>query len=188
MIHGNLVAIVANDATVKGGTYYPITVKVSACAHASQLCLNIEALDGLLWEKPHIQSVLVYLRLAPSAASANTFHQAVFITGPGVVHAYVFMFVYLACAEAPAPAGGGRGLLLPGRVACCSMAGPLTPPPAQLNMHNLLLCSTEAPASAGGCRGVRVQAALPVPCHDPQPQTLPSTTVHPQTTGSVFVC
>lgn len=28
MIHGNLVAIVANDATVKGGTYYPITVKV----------------------------------------------------------------------------------------------------------------------------------------------------------------
>jgi acetyl-CoA carboxylase carboxyltransferase component len=28
LIHGNLVAIVANDATVKGGTYYPITVKV----------------------------------------------------------------------------------------------------------------------------------------------------------------
>ncbi|KAF6257519.1 carboxyl transferase [Scenedesmus sp. NREL 46B-D3] len=27
LIHGNLVAIVANDATVKGGTYYPITVK-----------------------------------------------------------------------------------------------------------------------------------------------------------------
>eukprot|EP00775_Hariotina_reticulata_P005920 gene5920-6160_t len=27
LIHGNLVALVANDATVKGGTYYPITVK-----------------------------------------------------------------------------------------------------------------------------------------------------------------
>lgn len=29
LIHGNMVAIVANDATVKGGTYYPITVKAS---------------------------------------------------------------------------------------------------------------------------------------------------------------
>jgi Carboxyl transferase domain len=28
-VHGNLVALVANDATVKGGTYYPITVKVT---------------------------------------------------------------------------------------------------------------------------------------------------------------
>jgi hypothetical protein len=28
LIHGNLAAIAANDATVKGGTYYPITVKV----------------------------------------------------------------------------------------------------------------------------------------------------------------
>lgn len=28
LIHGKLVAIVANDATVKGGTYFPITVKV----------------------------------------------------------------------------------------------------------------------------------------------------------------
>lgn len=27
LIHGNMVAVVANDATVKGGTYYPITVK-----------------------------------------------------------------------------------------------------------------------------------------------------------------
>lgn len=27
-VHGRLVAIAANDATVKGGTYYPITVKV----------------------------------------------------------------------------------------------------------------------------------------------------------------
>lgn len=27
-VHGRLVAIVANDATVKGGTYFPITVKV----------------------------------------------------------------------------------------------------------------------------------------------------------------
>lgn len=30
LIHGNMVAVVANDATVKGGTYYPITVKASA--------------------------------------------------------------------------------------------------------------------------------------------------------------
>ncbi len=28
LVHGRLVAIVANDATVKGGTYFPITVKV----------------------------------------------------------------------------------------------------------------------------------------------------------------
>lgn len=28
-VHGRLVAVVANDATVKGGTYYPITVKVT---------------------------------------------------------------------------------------------------------------------------------------------------------------
>lgn len=35
MIHGNLVAIVANDATVKGGTYYPITVKVGLTAAPS---------------------------------------------------------------------------------------------------------------------------------------------------------
>lgn len=27
-VHGRLVAVVANDPTVKGGTYYPITVKV----------------------------------------------------------------------------------------------------------------------------------------------------------------
>ncbi len=35
MVHGRLVAIVANDATVKGGTYYPITVKVHAAAAAA---------------------------------------------------------------------------------------------------------------------------------------------------------
>ena len=29
-VHGRLVAIVANDATVKGGTYYPVTVKVGS--------------------------------------------------------------------------------------------------------------------------------------------------------------
>ena len=27
-VHGRLVAFAANDATVKGGTYYPVTVKV----------------------------------------------------------------------------------------------------------------------------------------------------------------
>ena len=31
-VHGRLVALVANDATVKGGTYYPITVKVRPVA------------------------------------------------------------------------------------------------------------------------------------------------------------
>jgi 3-methylcrotonyl-CoA carboxylase beta subunit len=36
LIHGNLVAIVANDATVKGGTYYPITVKVRLQDYALQ--------------------------------------------------------------------------------------------------------------------------------------------------------
>lgn len=29
-VHGKLVAVAANDATVKGGTYYPITVKVGS--------------------------------------------------------------------------------------------------------------------------------------------------------------
>ena len=29
-VHGRLVAVVANDATVKGGTYFPITVKARA--------------------------------------------------------------------------------------------------------------------------------------------------------------
>ena len=28
-VHGKLVAFAANDATVKGGTYYPVTVKAS---------------------------------------------------------------------------------------------------------------------------------------------------------------
>ena len=31
-VHGRLIALVANDATVKGGTYYPVTVKVR-CYH-----------------------------------------------------------------------------------------------------------------------------------------------------------
>ncbi len=31
-VHGRFVALVANDPTVKGGTYYPITVKVSCQA------------------------------------------------------------------------------------------------------------------------------------------------------------
>lgn len=39
LIHGNLVAIVANDATVKGGTYYPITVKVRQ--HGWQGCSKL---------------------------------------------------------------------------------------------------------------------------------------------------
>eukprot|EP00967_Tisochrysis_lutea_P147698 scaffold281039_cov23-Tisochrysis_lutea.AAC.1 len=29
-VHGRLVAIAANDATVKGGSYYPITVRTKA--------------------------------------------------------------------------------------------------------------------------------------------------------------
>ena len=36
-VHGRLVAIVANDATVKGGTYYPVTVKVK-CRQGRMLC------------------------------------------------------------------------------------------------------------------------------------------------------
>lgn len=38
LIHGNLVAIVANDATVKGGTYYPITVKVTVAVWHGAAC------------------------------------------------------------------------------------------------------------------------------------------------------
>ena len=39
-VHGRLVAVVANDATVKGGTYFPITVKVRRPlgAHMAQTC------------------------------------------------------------------------------------------------------------------------------------------------------
>jgi acetyl-CoA carboxylase carboxyltransferase component len=36
-VHGRLVAFVANDATVKGGTYYPITVKVRTYLRRSPL-------------------------------------------------------------------------------------------------------------------------------------------------------
>ena len=35
MVHGRLVAVVANDPTVKGGTYYPITVKVHSALNIS---------------------------------------------------------------------------------------------------------------------------------------------------------
>ncbi len=39
-VHGRLVALVANDATVKGGTYYPVTVKVRLPSkHSACLCL-----------------------------------------------------------------------------------------------------------------------------------------------------
>lgn len=41
-VHGRLVAVVANDATVKGGTYYPITVKVPpARSQCYQLCWSV---------------------------------------------------------------------------------------------------------------------------------------------------
>jgi len=36
-VHGRLVALVANDATVKGGTYYPITVKVRPISQHKQV-------------------------------------------------------------------------------------------------------------------------------------------------------
>jgi acetyl-CoA carboxylase carboxyltransferase component len=39
-VQGRLVAIVANDATVKGGTYYPITVKVEPLPGHSRICLG----------------------------------------------------------------------------------------------------------------------------------------------------
>ena len=47
-VHGRLVAIVANDATVKGGTYYPITVKVGRAAGVVVLLQCSRALVGLL--------------------------------------------------------------------------------------------------------------------------------------------
>src|SRR3989442_6291503 len=37
MIHGHRTVIVANDATVKGGTYFPITVKKRSEEHTSEL-------------------------------------------------------------------------------------------------------------------------------------------------------
>jgi hypothetical protein len=46
LVHGRLVAIVANDATVKGGTYYPITVKVCA---AGPFVLFSSAAGLLCW-------------------------------------------------------------------------------------------------------------------------------------------
>ncbi len=41
-VHGRLVAMVANDPTVKGGTYYPITVKV---------CAGLDHATYILWQK-----------------------------------------------------------------------------------------------------------------------------------------
>jgi hypothetical protein len=46
-VHGRLVAIVANDATVKGGTYYPITVKVGGRCRPQLQLLDCAAVDGL---------------------------------------------------------------------------------------------------------------------------------------------
>ena len=55
-VHGRLVAVVANDATVKGGTYYPITVKARRTAPSSRTgALPWSGLlrhDILRWEAP----------------------------------------------------------------------------------------------------------------------------------------
>lgn len=37
-VHGRLVAFVANDATVRGGTYYPITVKKHLRCRTGMAC------------------------------------------------------------------------------------------------------------------------------------------------------
>lgn len=49
-MHGKLVAIVANDATVKGGTYYPITVKVRQSVTTGlwgKQCIPVDSLQHL---------------------------------------------------------------------------------------------------------------------------------------------
>lgn len=56
LVNGRLVAIVANDATVKGGTYYPITVKVWSMPRA--------------WS-PHTPCLQKHLRLQEIAMQCN---------------------------------------------------------------------------------------------------------------------
>ncbi len=41
-VHGRLVALVANDPTVKGGTYFPITVKVCCPQLLSLLWISVQ--------------------------------------------------------------------------------------------------------------------------------------------------
>ncbi len=47
-VHGRPVAMVANDATVKGGTYYPVTVKVGWAAGVAVLLQLLRVLIGPL--------------------------------------------------------------------------------------------------------------------------------------------
>ena len=66
-VHGRLVAVVANDATVKGGTYFPITVK----ARAQLLCVCMPF-------TPWVAAVRSERPLAPtsSAPRAASLHAA----------------------------------------------------------------------------------------------------------------
>ncbi len=51
-VHGHEVMVICNDATVKGGTYFPITVKKNTCAHKRSpkqiICLY---LSGGQWRR-----------------------------------------------------------------------------------------------------------------------------------------
>lgn len=48
-VHGKLVALVANDPTVKGGTYYPITVKVTFASSTWQTSAFLCSSAQLTW-------------------------------------------------------------------------------------------------------------------------------------------
>ena len=69
-VHGRLVAVVANDATVKGGTYFPITVKARAGLTGMYVffCLGWQtvgskgALNALLLPQALDQKLACYMR------------------------------------------------------------------------------------------------------------------------------
>lgn len=97
MIHGSLVAIVANDATVKGGTYFPITVKVCGgpCENKQLMCTVLASGTNTTHE-PHVHY--------PSRFSVV---RGACLAEPYVLHTWLWWLPWLLPpAEAPAAPGG----------------------------------------------------------------------------------
>ena len=86
LVHGKLVAFAANDATVKGGTYYPVTVKVSPVNLAPPGCTNMMpgrnslSVTGCLQKHLRLQEIAQRCRLPccyiVDSGGANLPHQA----------------------------------------------------------------------------------------------------------------
>ena len=74
-VHGRLVAVVANDATVKGGTYFPITVKARAelSLHVDVTCAvgrKVKWAQSALW-LPHTMHNISFLYGAVGSRMIN---------------------------------------------------------------------------------------------------------------------